>query len=158
MVKNAQIHLRCTPEEKQEVKDILKSINKKSDFLITFFLDNFKETTPQGLKIKKYALEKELKEKENQQQLLNKDVESIKIKIDAINENINNKSIDDLSNYKNNEPILNGVESIKRYCSRKPNIQSFNDIPKHIITSIAHQHGINEKDLIRIASNDFINW
>ena len=158
MKKTEQIHLRCTPDEKQEVKDILKSINKKSDFIITYFLENYKNTSPQGLKIKKYNLEKELKEKEKQQELLNKNVESLKIKLEAINENINNKSIYDLSNYKNNEPILNSVESIKRYCSRKRNIQSFNDIPKDIITDIANHHGINEKDLIKIASNDFVNW
>lgn len=159
MVKTEQIHLRCTPEQKKEVKEILKSINKKTDFIITYFLDNYKNTSPQGLKIQKYHLEKQLKEKEEKQEILNKDVESIKIKLKAIDENINNKSIYDLDNFKNNEPIINSVASIKRYYERKKNIiQSFNDIPKNIILDIAQRHGVNEKELIKIASNDFINW
>ena len=158
MTKTSQIHLRCTPEQKREVKEILKSINKKSDFLITYFLDNYKNSTPQGLKIKKYNLEKEIRKKEAQHTELFKDIENLKIQLNIIDDNLNNKSIYDISNYEHNEPVLNAINSIKRYWERKPNILSFNDIPKDVITDVANQHGIKESELIKIAMTDFINW
>lgn len=159
MAKTSQIHLRCTPEEKQEVKEILKSINKKSDFLITYFLDSFKETTPQGLKIKKQSIEKELSEKEKQQESLTLDINNLKIELKAIDENINNKSLYDLENYKHNDNILNAISSLKRYYTRKKHlIATINDIPKDIIIDVATQNELNAKELIEIAKNDFINW
>jgi len=159
MAKTSQIHLRCTPEEKAEVKAILKSINKKSDFLVTYFLESFKETTPQGLKIKRQSIEKELNEKEKQQDNLTLEINNLKIELQAINENIENKSLYDLENYKHNDNILNAIDSLKRYYNRKRHlIGSINDIPKDIILDVADKNKLNAKELLEIAKNDFINW
>lgn len=159
MAKTSQIHLRCTPEEKKEVKEILKSLNKKSDFLITYFLDSFKETTPQGLKIKRQSIEKELNEKEKQQENLTLDINNLKIELKAIDENINNKSLYSLENYKHNDNILNAIDSLKRYYYRKKHlIVTINDVPKDVILSVADANNLNHNELLEIAKNDFINW
>lgn len=159
MAKDEQIHLRCTKEQKEQVKDILKSLNKKSDFIITYFLDNFLNTTPQGLKIQLYNLEKELKQKEQEQENNNKDIETLNIKIQAIKENLNNKNLFDKEFYKDQENIINAIQGVKNYYLRKKHlIQSINDIPKDVIKDVAKQNNLSEKDLYNFVSNDFINW
>lgn len=159
MKKDDRLYIRCTNEEKQELKRYLNMLNKKTDFIIRFFLDSMRETTPEGLKIQKYILERELEAKEKENEKLKYETEDLKIKIKAVDDNIKNKSLYDISNYEHNEKVLKAIGDLKAYYENKKHlIGSVEDIPQNVFITIAGTRGINYKDLIEIAKTDFKNW
>ena len=158
MAKNDQIHLRCSKEDKEEVKKYLSQLGKKTDFLIEFFLDNMRTTTPIGLKIQKHILQKELEQIEEERKKLLSKTEELEIKINAIDDRINNSDLYDIKFYENDENVSNAIKALKKYASRTSSIMSVEHFPKKIMRDVAEANNLDPDELKKIASTDFKNW
>lgn len=162
-----QIHIRVTKQEKEILNNILENLNgnriKKLGYRHILFNINVNEY----LKHNNYGLEIQinelLKEIEKDNEIIKYNIEQRtekEIKLKKLREELNNKSLFDISNYKDNEPILKGFNSLKEFVlNQNNNINYFEDIDN--ITFKQIQTSFNIKDLTlfkNIVKTHFEEW
>lgn len=155
--KDSQMHLRCTSQQKEDVKKILKIIGKKSDFIIEFFLDNFSNNAA-ILELQKHSIDREIADTLDEIKYLNEKAEMLKSRSKIIDDEINNRKLYDLTYYKNNEAVTKAVNSIKTYVIQRE-ITNFNDIPENTFYEINTTFKVNDvKLLMEICRNEYEGW
>lgn len=156
-IKDSQLHIRCTADQKKDVKEILRRMNKTSDFIIESFLKNYNDNAA-DLEIQQYFIDKELKNIEDEVSSLKLKEEQLKIRYKAITEEINNKKLYDISYYQDNAAITDAVNSIKDYVLQR-NITTFNEIPENIFYEIDDNFKVHNVNLlIEISKNEYSKW
>lgn len=156
-IKDSQMHLRCTSQQKEDVKKILNIIGKKSDFIIEFFLDNFSNNAA-ILELQKHSIDKELANIKDEIKYLNEKAEMLTSRSKIIDDEINNRKLYDLTYYKNNESVTKAVNSVKTYVLQR-NITNFNDIPENLFYELNENFKVNDaKLLIEISKNEYEGW
>lgn len=158
--KDAQINIRCTSEEKEKVKAILKQYNKRWDFLVEYFLGTFNEATG-SLKIEQHLLKSELEEDKKDLKLKEFEIKNKELRLKTIDETINNTSIYNIDNYKYNTAIVNAVESIKELVfNPHSNYKAFEDIPEEVFKTKATNFKLTDVELLKsIVKEEFsTNW
>lgn len=162
-----QIHIRVTPHEKEILNNILENLNetrlKKVGYRYILFnvnVNEYLENNNNGLEIQINELLKDI-ETDNEQ--INKIVEKRtekEIQLKKLRHELNNKSLFDISNYKDNEPILKGFNRLKEIVINPDNnINYFEDIDN--ITFKQMQTSFNIKDLQvfkKIVKTHFKEW
>lgn len=160
-----QIHIRVTKQEKQLLNNILENLNenrvKKLGYRYILFninVNEYLEKNNYGLEIQINELLKEI-EKDNE--IINKNIEKRtekEIKLKKLREELNNKSLFDISNYKDNEPILKGFNSLKEYVLNS-NINYFDDINNITFKQIQTSFNIKDLNLFKnIVKTHFEEW
>ena len=151
------MHIRCTSQQKEDAKKILKIIGQTSDFIIESFLSQYNNAGA-TLELQKYFMEKEIAENEDKVNKLTADNERLKMRCQMIEDEINNKKLYDLSYYKNNEAVTKAVESVKDYVLQR-NITNFNDIPENSFHEWNANFKVNDVNLLmEISKNEFYRW
>ena len=157
IIKDSQLHIRCTAEQKADVKEILRRMGKTSDFIVEQFLNTYSDTAA-DLEIQQYFIEKELSKIDDEVNRLNADAERLKVRYNAINNEIKNKTLYDISYYANDEAVIKSVDSVKSYVMERK-ITNFNDIPNNTFDNICNTFKVSDKDLIiEISKNEFNKW
>ena len=82
--KEDQMHIRCETADKKEVMRILREMDVKSDFIIKFFIDNFKDNRS-ILQFKKEALDDRIID-------MTYEIEKLKTKAKLIEDELNKES------------------------------------------------------------------
>ena len=102
--KDDQVHFRCSSEEKEKGRILLREINKSWDFLLTFFIKEFNTTSSR--------LQAEMEYIDKEREAIDKEIAELQERMDKLDERrhevvekLSNTSLYDLSNYKNNERI-----------------------------------------------------
>lgn len=155
--KDDQVHFRCSSEEKEKGRILLREINKSWDFLLTFFIKEFNTTSSR--------LQAEIEYIDKEREAITKDMEELQERMDKLDERrheavekLSNTSLYDLSNYKNNEAVMGAIGSIKDYVlSHK--ITNFNDIPNETFYTINNTFKVADMELLKeISANEFERW
>lgn len=156
-IKDDDWHFRCNHEDKVEGKRILKEINKPADFLLTYFLKEFNTNSSrlraeiEDIDAEKEAIDKQLIELQDRKASLDKR------RYEAVNE-LNNTSLYDLDNYKNNDAVMGAIGSIKDYVITRK-LTNFYDIPNNIFYNINSTYKVYDIDLLKeISLNEFDKW
>lgn len=156
-IKDSQIHIRCTAQQKADVKEILRIMGKTSDFIIEQFLNQYSDTTA-DLEIQQYFINKELDKIDNKINRLNEEAERLKIRYTAINNEINNKKLYDLSYYESNKELTKAVGSVKTYVLQHE-ITNFNDIPSILFNQWDNTFKVHDVNLIiNVSKTEFNKW
>lgn len=157
------IHFRVNENDKKRIGLVLNDINKHSNkkvgyrFLIMEFVNNYLDNNLTGLELEKNQLLKEIeKDKENKNKIIQQ-IQEKEIKLKAIDNELNNKSLLDISNYKYNDGLNNAFNRLKEIVL-KNNIKSF-DLLENDIINLENTFKIKEKGLLKeIALNHFNEW
>ncbi len=155
--KDDQMHIRCTSQQKEDAKKILKIIGQTSDFIIESFLSQYNNAAA-TLELQKYFMEREIADNEDKVTKLSAENERLKMRCQMIEDEISNKKLYDLSYYKNNEAITKAVHSAKTYVLQR-NITNFNDIPETLFYEWGNNFKVRDVNLImEISKNEFYKW
>lgn len=156
-IKDSQLHIRCTADQKKDVKELLRKMGKTSDFLVELFLDTYNDNAA-DLEIQQYFIDKELESIEKEVSSLKLKQEQLKLRRNAITEEIKNKNLYDLSYHKDDKAITDAVNSIKDYVLQRK-ITNFNDIPETVFYTIDDKFKAHNVDLIiAISKNEYTKW
>ena len=160
---NKNIHFRITENEKNKIDMVLTDINKNSNdkkgyrFLIMEFVNNYLENNSIGLEYQKQQLLKEIQEQENEKNKLISSIQENEIKIKAIDNELNNKSVNDISNFKYKDNINHAFNRLKEIVLENK-INSIELIENDII-QLERTFKIKEKGILKkIVSNHFQEW
>ena len=155
--KDEQMHIRCTSQQKEDAKKILRVIGKTSDFILEFFLNEFNSNAA-TLELQKYFIDQEIAEMHKQIEHLTAESEKLALRSKLIDDEISNKTVYDLSNYKNNDAVTNAVNSIRSYVLQR-NITDFNNIPEDLFLELNENFKVhNLKLLMEISKNEYDTW
>lgn len=155
--KDDQVHFRCPSEEKAEGKRILDEINKSWDFLLTFFVKEFNTASAR--------LQAEIENIDNERETITKQMADLQERMEKLDERrhdavdeLNNISLYDLNNYKNNHAIIGAIGSIKDYVIQRK-ITNFYKIPNTVFYEINNNFKVHDMELLReISANEFEKW
>lgn len=161
-----QIHIRVTKQEKEQCEKVIKSINETRNkkigyryLLLNVNVNKYLENNNKGIEIQINELLKDI-ETDNEQ--INKMVEKRtekEIKLKKLRHELNNKSLFDISNYKNNEPILKGFQRLKEIVLTNENFNYFEDIDKTTFKQMQESFKFNDIELFKkIVKNHFQEW
>ena len=151
------MHIRCTAQQKADVKEILRRMGKTSDFIIEQFLNEYSDNTA-DLEIQQYFIEKELNKIDNEVNRLNEEAERLKVRYNAINNEIKNKKLYDLSYYESNRELTKAVGSVKTYVLQHE-VTNFNDIPNILFDQWDKTFKVRNVDLIiNVSKAEFNKW
>lgn len=161
-----QIHIRVTKQEKEQCEKVIKSINETRNkkigyryLLLNVNVNKYLENNNKGIEIQINELLKDI-ETDNEQ--INKMVEKRtekEIKLKKLRHELNNKSLFDISNYKNNEPILKGFQRLKEIVLTNENFNYFEDIDKTTFKQMQESFNIKDIELFKkIVKNHFQEW
>jgi hypothetical protein len=155
--KDDQVHFRCSSDEKEKGRILLKEINKSWDFLLTFFIKEFNTTSSrlqaeiEYIDKKREAIDKEMAELQERKDKLDER------RHEAVEE-LSNTSLYDLNNYKNNEAVMGAIGSIRDYVMQRK-ITIFNDIPNDVFYNINKNFKVDDMELLKeISANEFERW
>lgn len=161
---NKQIHIRISENDKIKCEKVLKDINENRNkkvgyrFLLMEFVNNYLDNNITGLEIERNQLIKENEKDKAKKDKLTEIITDREIKIKKLNNEINNKSIYDLSNYKYNQNLNNAVQRIKEIILTD-HIKTFNNIPDTLFLQMKQTFKINDIDLLKnIVNNEFPKW
>lgn len=156
-IKDSQLHIRCTAQQKADVKEILRRMGKTSDFIVEHFLNEYSDNTA-DLEIQQYFIEKELSKIDDEVNRLNEEAERLKVRHTAIKNEINNKKLYDLSYYESNKELTKAVNSVKAYVLEHE-ITIFNDIPTILFDQWDQTFKVRNVDLIiNVSKAEFNKW
>ena len=158
-IKDSQLHIRCTADQKRDVKEILRKMGKTSDFLVELFLDTYNDNAA-DLEIQQYFIDKELENIQEEVSSLKLKEEQLKLRRNAITEELKNKNLYDISYYDedNNKPLLDAVNSVKDYVLQRK-IKNVDDIPENVFYNIDDRFKVNNVGLIiEISKNEYDKW
>ena len=156
-IRDDQWHFRCNSEEKAKTKQLLKEINKPADFLMTLFL-NIYTTNSTKLQMEIENIDAECEEIDKQLQELQSRRESLDERRHEAEIELNNISLYDLNNYRNNDAIIGAIGSIKDYVLQRK-ITNFNNIPSTVYYEINSNYKVNDMELLKeISANEFNKW
>lgn len=156
-IKDSQLHIRCTAQQKADVKEILRRMGKTSDFIVEHFLNDYSDNTA-DLEIQQYFIEKELSKIDDEVNRLNEEAERLKVRHTAIKNEINNKKLYDLSYYESNKELTKAVNSVKAYVLEHE-ITIFNDIPTILFDQWDRTFKVRNVDLIiNVSKAEFNKW
>ena len=156
-IRDDQWHFRCNSEEKAKTKALLKEINKPADFLMTLFLKIYTTNTSR--------LEMEIENIDKERAAIDEEMAELQERMDKLDERrhtaldeLNNISLYDLNNYRNNDAIIGAIGSIKDYViSRK--LTNFKNIPSTVFYEINSSYEVNDMELLKeISANEFDKW
>lgn len=162
-MKNKRLEIRVSETEKNKIDLVLDDINKNSRnkkgyrFLIMEFVNNYLENNLIGLEYQKQQLIKENKKIENEKNKLIGAIQENNIKIQKIDNELNHKTIYDISNYNYNTSLINAFNRLKEITLNN-NIKDVslldNDIRK-----LENTFKIKDKDLLKnVVLNHFQEW
>ena len=156
-IKDSQLHIRCTSQQKEDVKEILRRMGKTSDFIIEQFLNEYSDTTA-DLEIQQYFIEKELKSIDDEVYRLNQEAERLKVRYTAINNEINNKKLYDLSYHESNKELTKAINTIKGYVLQR-GITNFNELTNDLFIQWDKTFKVHNVELIiNVAKAEFNKW
>ena len=158
-----QINIRLTSQDIKKIKVVLKDINKNSNekkgyrFLIMEYVDNYLNNNNIGLELEKNEIEKQNEKIQEQIDHLQYIKQENNIKLKAIDNELNNKIIYDISNYPYNDNLNYAYNRLKEIVLNNK-IKSF-DLIENDIKQLETTFKIKEKGLLReIALNHFQQW
>lgn len=160
---NKNIHFRITENEKNKIDMVLTDINKNSNdkkgyrFLIMEFVNNYLENNSIGLEYQKQQLLKEIQEQENEKNKLISSIQENEIKIKAIDNELNNISLFDISNYKTDKAMVNVFNRLKEIVFTN-RIVSIEDLEPDI-KQCGQAYKIKDKETFKnVVLNHFPEW
>ena len=158
-----RIDIRLSENDKKKIDLVLNDINKYSNkkhgyrFLIMEFVDNYLNNNDIGLKLQKEQLLKANEQINEQKDKLAQKEQENNIKINAIDNELNNKSIYNISNYKYNENVTHAFNRLKEMVFQEK-IKEISKIEPDII-KLEKAFKIKEKGLLKnIVLNHFHEW
>lgn len=156
-IRDDQWHFRCNSKEKAKTKALLKEINKPADFLMTLFLKIYTTNTSR--------LEMEIENIDKERAAIDDEMAELQARKDKLDERrntavdeLNNISLYDLNNYRNNDAIIGAIGSIKDYVLTRE-ITNFKNIPSTLFYEINANYEVNDIELLKeISANEFDKW
>ena len=156
-IKDDQWHFRCNSEEKERTKALLKEMNKPADFLMTLFL-NIYTTNSSRLEMEIENIDKERAAIDKKLIELQERMEKLDERRHTAVDELNNISLYDLNNYRNNESVMGAIGSIHDYVMQRK-ITNFNNIPNKIFYEINENFKVHDMELLKeISANEFDKW
>lgn len=166
MKKTERIDIRLSKPDKDKCEQVLKDINETRNkkvgyrFLLMEFVNNYLDNKTSGLQIKKESILKKIdKEKENEAKAKH-NISLLEIELNNINNEINNKSLFDISNYQYDKPLNKGFNRLKEIVLNPDNkINSFEDINETTFKQMQESFNIKDLELFKkIVKNHFREW
>ena len=156
-IKDDQWHFRCNTEDKKEAKRLLKEINKPTDFILTFFIKEF-NTASSRLQMEIENIDAERKEIDDQLMELQSRIEFLEERRNKAMDELNNTSLYDIANYKNNDAVIGAIGSIKDYVLQHK-LTNYHAIPTTLFYEINTNFKVNDMELLKeISLNEFDKW
>lgn len=161
--KKYNIHFRVNENDKKRIDIVLNDINKHTNkkvgyrFLIMEFVNNYLDNNLTGLKLEKNQLLKEIEKDNETKNKIVQQIQEKEIKLKAIDNELNNKSLLDISNYKYNKPLTTAFYRLKEIVL-KDKIKSF-DLIENDLINLANTFKVKEKDLLKeVVLYHFNDW
>ena len=157
-----QINIRLTKQDKEKISIVLNEINKNTNkkvgyrFLIMEFVNNYLDNNLTGLKLEKNQLLKEIEKDNETKNKIIQQIQEKEIKLKAINNELNNKSLLDISNHKYNKPLTTAFNRLKEIVL-KDKIKSF-DLIENDLIKLANTFKVKEELLKDVVLYHFNEW
>lgn len=162
-MKDVQINIRLSKDDKLKCEQVIKDINKTSynkigyRFLIMEYVNNYLNNNVKGLQIELNNLKKENDKDKEKIKELNERITQREIKIKEYGHEINNKNLYHEKNF-NDPNIIKAIGSIKEIILNN-GYKEYEELPEEIYIQMKTTFNINnENDLKNIVKYNFERW